>query len=197
MEINWQGNAAIASMTKRILASVVAHFRLLITNNFHFSQVSTKLLFQHWITISIEIFFKLTLFSHFFFKFCFPLSTKLPTIFKKHRDFWCMKGVLVCRETFLKKYCHHQAEETSSTNVTKVFFCSLFRGGIYSNQESDRQRVKLHCEFFPLELFFLFVIWWTGKNISSITIKHDICLLLVWLGYLYRKLFILISVLVF
>jgi hypothetical protein len=33
------------------------------------------------------------------------------------------------------------------------------------------------------------------KYLSPITIKHDICLLLV--GYLYGKLFILISVLVF
>lgn len=33
------------------------------------------------------------------------------------------------------------------------------------------------------------------KYLSPITIKHDICLLLV--GYLYSKLFILISVLVF
>lgn len=36
--------------------------------------------------------------------------------------------------------------------------------------------------------------WNRKKYLSAITIKHDICLLLV--GYLYNKLFILISVLV-
>lgn len=108
--------------------------------------------------------------------------------------------------------CHHQRR---AKNI--VSECNSRRGGkkwklicccCQPSEKRHTQGVKLHCKFFfcltPIGCCCCCLwlmcrygakLWETGKNISlRITIKHDICLLLV--GYLYNKLFILISVLV-